>query len=113
MKKSYFYGKVMEQKWTNKHRQLIDIDGFRLGKENSITDIFYGDNRPFRYERVVEEKIFFWDVLSVEFEIGWKVKIEDKVVIIKDIIHGLDGSIEYHTDKVISMATVKEEVDKV
>lgn len=105
MKKSYFYGAIMEQIWMKGYQSP---DGFRLCDEfvGIVTSSGYWNDTKRRYEKTLGKKVFFWDVLSVEFEIGWKVRINKEVVIIRDVIHRLDGSIEYHTDKIVSMTTV-------
>lgn len=104
MKKSYFYGDIKEQTFVLGYKYP---EGFDLGEEYTgvTTSIGYWHNKERRYERLIEKKIFFWDVLSVEFEVGMKVKIEKEIVKILDVIHRLDGSIEYYTDKLISMET--------
>lgn len=101
MRMSYFYGRVMEEEWSK--LRFIDFEGFRLGKEykGRINPLYSDMDALYRYERIAEEKIFFYDVLSVEFEIGWKVKVNNEVVKILDVVHRTDGSIEYHTDKVL------------
>jgi hypothetical protein len=108
LKKSFFYGDVKEEVWREGYDFELPNSEFKITEEfhgyMTSPGFWYGKKR--RFERLVENKVFFWDVLSVEFEVGWKVRIEKEVITIIDVIHRLDGSIEYCTDKLISMTTL-------
>jgi hypothetical protein len=59
----------------------------------------FKQNNVMRYERFVEEKVFYEDETSIILEVGNKVKLGFETVTITDVVRNLDGSIDYHTDK--------------
>ena len=59
----------------------------------------YSTLNPMEWNRVAERRTYLEEDLSFKFEIGYKVNINGEVVTINDVIHELDGSVTYHTDK--------------
>jgi hypothetical protein len=59
----------------------------------------YTTLNPREWNRVVERHVYFEDELSFKFEVGCRVNLNGEVITVSDVIHELDGSITYHTDK--------------
>lgn len=98
--KSYFTGKVIEEKWMTGYITIPE-DGYVCNERyNGIrTPLGYWNFRAREYNKIKERKVFYEDDLNISFKEGWKVNINDEVVIIEEVVYNLDGSVTYHTDK--------------
>jgi hypothetical protein len=107
VKKAYFMGKIMEQQYKTGFYNL-PTGGWYLGDEyiGIYSTLGSYNDEPRRYERLVRNEPFHIEVTEVEWEKGWKIRIDKEVYVIEDVVHRLDGSIEYHTNKVICMTTI-------
>lgn len=61
----------------------------------------YKANNVMRYVKRIEEDIVFYEEdTKIVFMVSDRVKIEDEIVEITDVVRNLDGSIDYYTNKV-------------
>ena len=107
LRKAYFMGDVLEQTYKKGYHTGLSNDWYSGEEYNGVyTSLGYWEDNERRYERLVRRETFHIEVTEIEWEKGWKIRIDKEIVKIKDVIHRLDGSIEYHTDKTISMTTI-------
>lgn len=101
--KSYFIGKVIENKWMIRCGMSPDNLGFKLYDRyiGIGYPVGWAIMNPKEYYRIKERKVFYDDDLDIKFWKGDKVNINNEEVIIEDTVYGLDGTITYHTDKII------------
>jgi hypothetical protein len=108
--KAYFTGKVMEESWEFGYRISWNKEGEWYLNER-YEGMSYSAGHAMRnakeYNRIVSRDVFHEDDISVKFKEGIRLEINDEIVRIESVIHHLDGSITYHTNKILKNTVVK------
>lgn len=71
------------------------LDGKEILKEEieKLNNLRFHIIMKYKYEE------FYSEDINIKFTKGSKVNIKEEIVLIEDVIHELNGDINYHTDK--------------